>query len=141
MMTILNEIFHQCGMMGYFILAGRDVDMPDDIMLMVFQTGKTALGPNFADAYPEIRDKLANAFNSFAHKCLGKPLHQIFKTLRGTHQVAVINTVNTAKNNKIIDAVSSAKNDTTAASTATKHVSHDKQPAASSQSSIPHIDN
>jgi hypothetical protein len=39
---------------------------------MVFNTGKTATGLAFGDAYPELKASMTSSFNTFAHKCLGK---------------------------------------------------------------------
>lgn len=70
-MTVLNEVLRQCGFIGTLIVGGPDPDVPDNMMTMIFQTGKTATGLSFGDAYPDLKANITNSFNTFAHKCLG----------------------------------------------------------------------
>jgi hypothetical protein len=72
MMTMLDEVLWQCGFIGTLVVGGPDPDMPNSIMSMVFQTGKTATGLSFADAYPDLKGTMTSSFNKFAHKCLSR---------------------------------------------------------------------
>ena len=72
MMTILDEVLRQCGFIGTLILGGPDPDAPNNIMSMIFHSGKTATGLGFSDAYPDLKATLTSSFNTFAHKCLSK---------------------------------------------------------------------
>lgn len=72
MMTILDEVLRQCGFIGTLIVGGPDPDVPNRIMSMVFQTGKTVTGMNFTDAYPDLKGTMTGSFNTFAHKCLSR---------------------------------------------------------------------
>jgi hypothetical protein len=73
MMTVLNEVLRQCGFIGTLIVGGPDPDVPDSMMTMIFQTGKMATGLSFGDAYPDLKANITSSFNTFAHKCLGRP--------------------------------------------------------------------
>jgi hypothetical protein len=72
MMTMLDEVLRQCGFIGTLIIGGPDPEMPDSIISMVFQSGKTSTGLTFSDAYPKTKTALTNSFNAFALKCLSK---------------------------------------------------------------------
>jgi hypothetical protein len=72
MMTMLDEVLRQCGFIGTLVVGGPDPDAPNSIMTMVFQTGKTATGLNFTDAYPDLKGTMTGSFNTFAHKCLSR---------------------------------------------------------------------
>jgi hypothetical protein len=69
-MTVLDEVFRQCGFIGTLIVGGIDPDVSNSVM--VFHTGKTATGLSFGDANPDLKASLTSSFNAFAHKCLGK---------------------------------------------------------------------
>ena len=72
MMTMLDKVLHQCGLIGTLIIGGPDPELADGIASMIFHTGKTTTGQSFIDAYPDLKETLTNSFNTFAHKCLGK---------------------------------------------------------------------
>jgi hypothetical protein len=72
MMIVLDEVLRQCGFIGTLIVGGLDPDVSNSVMTMVFNTGKTATGLAFGDAYPELKASMTSSFNTFAHKCLGK---------------------------------------------------------------------
>jgi hypothetical protein len=74
MMTILDEVLRQCGFIGTLLVGGPNPDVPDRVMSMIFHTGKTAMGQNFADVYPDLKTSMTSSFNTFAHKCLSKLL-------------------------------------------------------------------
>jgi hypothetical protein len=74
MMKVLDEILRQCGFIGTLIVGGPDPDVSNSMMTMVFQTGKTATGLTFGEAYPDLKASMTNSFNTFAHKCLSKHL-------------------------------------------------------------------
>ena len=69
---MLDEILRQCGFIGTLIVGGPDPDAPNNIMSMIFQSGKTATGMTFGDSYPTLKTTMTNSFNTFAHKCLSK---------------------------------------------------------------------
>jgi hypothetical protein len=79
MMTMLDEVLWQCGFIGTLIVGGPDPDVPNSIMSMVFQSGKTATGLSFNDAYPELKATMTSSFNSFAHKCLSTSIVHLDK--------------------------------------------------------------
>ena len=72
MVTMLDKILRQCGFIGTLIVGGPDPDAPNNIMSMIFQSGKTATGMTFGDSYPTLKTTMTNSFNTFAHKCLSK---------------------------------------------------------------------
>jgi hypothetical protein len=80
MTVVLDEVLRQCGFVGTLIVGGPDPDMPNNIMSMVFQSGKTAVGLTFSDAYPDLKAAMTSSFNTFAHKCLSKISSHAYKT-------------------------------------------------------------
>jgi hypothetical protein len=72
MVTMLDEVLRQCGFIGTLIVGGPDPDVPNNIISMIFQSGKTATGMTFGDSYPALKTTMKNSFNTFAHKCLSK---------------------------------------------------------------------
>jgi hypothetical protein len=71
MMTMLDEVLRQCGFIGTLIVGGPDPELPNQVISMIFQSGKTMTGMTFSEAYPELKVTMTNSFNTFAHKCLG----------------------------------------------------------------------
>ena len=72
MMTMLDEVLRQCGFIGTLIVGGPDPEVPNQVMSMIFQSGKMATGMTFGDAYPELKVATTNSFNTFVHKCLSE---------------------------------------------------------------------
>lgn len=72
MVTMLDEVLRQCRFIGTLIVSGPDPDVPNSIMSMIFQSGKTATGMTFGDSYPTLKTTMTNSFNTFAHKCLSE---------------------------------------------------------------------
>ena len=92
MVTMLDKVLRQCGFIGTLIIGGPDPDVPNNIISMIFQSGKTATGMTFGDSYPALKTTMTNSFNTFAHKCLSKFTYTyVYTRTHGSHNTVVDN--------------------------------------------------
>ncbi|KZP29502.1 hypothetical protein FIBSPDRAFT_988802 [Athelia psychrophila] len=66
----MDQILEQTDMMGFVMLMGRNPNAPNEVMTMLYQSGRTANGLSFKETYREFDTAIRGPLDAFARKCI-----------------------------------------------------------------------